>query len=142
MKDNTQPLCPSAQPDWKGALLIGIIEGTAKIPLMAHIASPQPVTKKILDLSHPVTPTEVFRFAAPCISDECIHFNGQKCQLATRVVQLLPEVVERLPLCAIRSQCRWWLQESEAACMRCPQVVTDNYNPSGIMRQATAPAEL
>jgi len=120
--NGAQPLCPSAQPEWREASLIGIVGGTADNPLMAHIASPQPVSKEILDLSHPVTPTEVFRFAAPCICNGCVHFTDQKCQLAARVVQLLPEVVDRLPTCAIRSRCRWWLQEGKAACMRCSQV--------------------
>ncbi|MCA2699690.1 MAG: nitrogen fixation protein, partial [Microcystis sp. M179S2] len=46
------------------------------------------------------------------------------------VAQGLAEVTDTLPPCRIRQNCRWWLQEGKAACLRCPQVVTDNYNPS------------
>jgi uncharacterized paraquat-inducible protein A len=56
-----------------------------------------------------------------------------------RIVEQLPTVTEALPPCAIRRDCRWWQQEGKAACMRCPQVVTDNYNASEQMRQAAAP---
>jgi hypothetical protein len=135
-----QPLCPSAQPDWEGASVIGVVGGTAEEPRTAHLVAPQPVTNEILSLSGPVTPTEVFRFAAPCMSSGCVHFADSQCRLATRIVKLLPAVVERLPGCAIRSHCRWWQQEGKAACMRCPQVVTDNYNPSEQMRQAADPS--
>jgi hypothetical protein len=140
--NGAQPLCPSAQPEWREASLIGIVGGHSGQSADGAHREPTAVSKEILDLSHPVTPAEVFRFAAPCICNGCVHFTDQKCQLAARVVQLLPEVVERLPTCAIRSRCRWWLQEGKAASMRCSQVVTDNCNPSEIMRQAATPAEL
>ena len=144
MKDellsNAEPLCPSAQPDWEGASTIGVIGGTANEPLMGYLGKPLPVTDEIVALSAPVTPTEVFRFAAPCMCAGCVHFEDSSCRLATRVVKLLPAVVERLPKCAIRPKCRWWQQEGKAACLRCPQVVTENYNPSEAMRQAADPA--
>jgi len=44
-----------------------------------------------------------------------------------------------LPPCRIRQSCRWWLQEGKAACFRCPQVVTDDYNPSEIMAEVAEP---
>ncbi len=30
----------------------------------------------------------------------------------------------------MRMENRWWQQEGKAACMGCPQVITDIYNPS------------
>jgi hypothetical protein len=137
---DTQQLCPSAQPDWKRASAIGVIGGTANEPRVGYLANTLAVTDEILTLSDPVTPTEVFRFAAPCVRAGCVHFEDSACRLATRIVKLLPTVTERLPKCAVRSECRWWLQEGKAACLRCPQVVTDNYNPSDRMRQAADPA--
>ena len=131
--------CPSAQPDWAGSVAFGIMGGTAEEPRLAHLPSALPVTGELLELSAPVSPTEVFRFAAPCAGDRCQHFHNQSCNLVTQIVQILPAVASLLPICAIRSTCRWWAQEGRAACMRCPQVVTDNYNPSPAMAHASTP---
>jgi hypothetical protein len=54
-------------------------------------------------------------------------------------VKFLPIATDELTPCAIRPRCRWWQQEGKAACSRCPQVVTDNYNPSELMIQAASP---
>lgn len=131
--------CPSAQPDWAGSVVIGVVEGTAEEPRLAHFPSALPVTEELLQMAQPVTPTEVFRFGAPCMGAGCEHFHNQRCGLVTQIVQLLPAVIEALPVCGIRSTCRWWQQEGRAACMRCPQVVTDNYRPSPEMRIASTP---
>jgi hypothetical protein len=135
-------LCPSAQPDWQDSVAIGVIGGTAEHPLMAHFPVPLPVTAELLALSGPVTPTEVFRFAAPCMCSGCGHFEDRKCQLATRIVKFLPAVADQLPSCSVRPGCRWWQQEGSAACLRCPQVVTDNYNSSAAMRKAATPRSI
>ena len=131
-----QTLCPSAQPDWDGAVTVGVVLGTAVEPHLVHLDHPLPVSRELLEITGPVAPTEVFRFAAPCLCSGCVHFEGARCQLATRVVKLLSPVAERIPSCPIRPNCRWWQQEGPAACLRCPQVVTDNYNPSNQMRAA------
>jgi hypothetical protein len=135
-----KPLCPSAQPDWPDSVAIGVVNGSSDEPRLRHFDAPISVDDERLALSGPVTPTEVLRFAATCIGSKCAHFQGQQCQLVSNIVQLLPAVVEQLPVCTIRPQCRWWQQEGKAACLRCPQVVTDNYNPSDRMRLAAAPA--
>ena len=145
MKDSDQALgtfCPSAQPDWPGAVAFGIVGGTAREPRVGYLESAQPISGELLKLADPVTPSEVFRFAASCLHGGCVHFQGNACTLVRRVVQLLPEVAYALPSCAIRASCRWWRQEGAAACRRCPQVVTDNYNPSGEMREAAHSPEL
>lgn len=129
-------LCPSAQPEWQGAVAFGIVGGTASEPRVGYIDEAQPVSEKLLALAEPVAAAEVFRFAARCMNAGCVHFQSDTCSLVSRVVKLLPEVVEMLPNCAIRPACRWWRQEGAAACRRCPQVVTDNYNPSYEMRAA------
>jgi len=134
------PRCPSAQPDWADSVVFGIVGGTVEEPRLVHLTEPQPVTDELLSLSHPVNPTEVFRFAAPCAGNGCQHFDGSKCRLATKIVQMLPAVLEELPPCCVRPTCRWWQQEGKAACMRCPEIVTENYYPSERLRQAADPA--
>jgi hypothetical protein len=122
-----------------GCVAFGAVCGTVESPQLAHFAEPLPVTQDLLALSHPVKPTEVFRFAAPCAGDACRHFDGRDCNLVTRVVQILPAATTSLPPCTIRPECRWWQQEGKAACLRCPQIVTELYEPSESMLRAALP---
>lgn len=132
-----QPLlCPSAQPDMAGSRVLGVVGGSAGAPLISYLNEVLPVTSEVLGMAGTVKPTEVFRFSAPCEERACRHFDGSRCQLATRIVQILPAVTDGLPACLIRPECRWYQQEGKAACQRCPQVVTQIYEPSDEMRRA------
>lgn len=132
-------LCPSARPEWSNSKVFGVVGGTVENPHIAYIKKPQPVTKELMDLSDSVTPTEVFRIASPCAKKGCQHFDGKDCGLAMRIVEQMSEVTEELPPCSIRRDCRWWQQEGKSACLRCPQIITDNYNPDEIVRRVAAP---
>ena len=129
-------LCPSAQPDMEGARVLGVISGSAEQSQVAYLNSNVPVTAGLLAAAAPLKPTEVFRFAAYCEENKCRHFDGSHCQLATRIVQILPAVTDGLPPCLIRAECRWFQQEGKAACMRCPQVVTESYEPDEDFKRA------
>ena len=120
----SQPLCPSAQPDWPSARIIGVVGGTPEQAQVAFLDAPAPLSNELLALAEPLQPTEVFRFTAPCASAACAHFGEGRCSLASKIVSLLPETTSELPPCAIRPRCRWWRQEGPSACLRCPQVVT------------------
>ena len=132
--------CPSAQPEMASSVIFAVIGGPVDSPQARYLIEPRPVTEALLALTKPVKPTEVFRFAAPCAERACQHFDGQQCRLAARTVELLPRAVDRLPPCAIRSNCRWWWQEGKAACWRCPAIVTETYQPTELQRQAAQPA--
>jgi hypothetical protein len=132
-------LCPSAQPEMADCRVLGVMGGSVAEPRLAYLDQPAPVTPEILALAGPVKPTEVFRFAAHCVESQCCHFDGKDCKLATRIVQILPAVTEALPACRIRHECRWYLQEGRPACMRCPQVLTQNFSPSEEMLRAATP---
>ena len=134
------PFCPSAPPDVAGSIVIGVVGGTAEQPRVSYLAEPQPVTDAVLALADPVEPIEVFRFAAPCAQGACQYFDGSRCRLATRVVELLPATVQLMPPCRLRPSCRWWRQEGAAACLRCPQIVTKHHRPSDAVRRAAAAA--
>ena len=129
-------LCPSAQPDMEGTRVLGVISGSAEQSQVAYLNSNVPVTAGLLAAAAPLKPTEVFRFAAHCEENKCRHFDGSHCQLATRIVQILPAVTDGLPPCLIRAECRWFQQEGKAACMRCPQVVTESYEPDEDFKRA------
>jgi hypothetical protein len=132
-------MCPSAQPEIPGSVAFGVIVGSAENPRVAWIEKPVPVTSELLALTSPLPPTQVLRIAAPCQEKACCHFDGTDCRLATRLVQLIPAVVESLPACRIRPDCRWFLQEGSAACRVCPQVVTYCIEPSAEMNHAATP---
>ena len=59
-----------------------------------------------------------------------VDLDGADCRLATRTVQILPTVVDKLPPCTIRKQFRWYSQEGGAACKRCPAITTVSYDLS------------
>jgi len=142
MSVDVQPaclLCPSAPPDWAGARLIGIVGGTADAPHMTPLEQSISATPELLKLAEPVSPTEVFRFSAPCVGGTCQHFSDDECHLAKKIVRLLPVASHALPFCTIRAGCRWFSPEGKDACYRCPQVVTDNVHGGEAMRKASDP---
>lgn len=130
------PLCPSAQAELPGARIFGVVAGTVDEPRVAYLNQSLPATPELLQIAEPARPGEVFRIAATCVGTGCRHYDGTNCQLAKRTVELLPVVVEALPPCRVRPQCRWWLQEGKAACLRCPQVVTECYEATPRMARA------
>ncbi|MEH2063940.1 MAG: nitrogen fixation protein [Nostoc sp.] len=132
-------LCPSARPESEDSVVFGIISGTVAEPRVTYLKQPLPITDELIAKVSPVTPAEIFRTASACATKDCQHFDGQDCRLAMRIVENLPPVAEELSPCSIRRDCRWWQQEGKAACMRCPQVITDNYKTSELMRQVAAP---
>ena len=130
------PLCPSAEPQMESSVVFGVIGGTTAEPRVGYLVESQPVTDELLSRAGQFAPTEIFRFAAACAGEACVHFDGTDCRLASRIVELVPIVVDVLPPCQIRPGCRWWIQEGKAACLRCPQVVTRAYEPSDELRRA------
>ena len=123
-------LCPSAQPGMDKCQVLGVVQRQGPKPMLEYLKEPLPATSDVLAMAAPLKPTEVFRLSATCAEHKCPHFDGSDCRLATRVVRMLPEVVDILPPCIIRKECRWYFQEGGAACKRCPEVTTVNYDLS------------
>ena len=123
-------LCPSAQPGMEGCRILGVVQQDGSRPKLQYLSEHLPASREILAMSAPLQPTEVFRLAATCAEGRCPHFDGKDCRLATRIVHILPAVVNTLPPCIIRQQCRWFSQEGGAACRRCPEITTVSYDLS------------
>ena len=123
------------------AEVLGIIREVGDAVRMQHVASRIPVTPEVLALAAPVSPTEVFRFAAPCAGSACSHFDGENCRLATKIVEAVMDVVDVMPPCRIRPTCRWYVQEGKAACHRCPLIFSETANPSSELMYAADPAQ-
>jgi hypothetical protein len=130
-------LCPSAQPGMDNCVVLGVVQQDGPSPMLVYLNQPVPATPEILAMAAPLKPTEVYRLAATCAEGLCPHFDGTDCQLATRVVQILPAVVDALPPCIIRKNCRWYSQEGGAACKRCPEVTTVSYDLSAQTREVS-----
>ena len=123
-------LCPSAQPGMEKCRVLGVVQRDGPAPMLQYLDHHLPATPEVLSMAAPLKPTEVFRLAATCAEHKCPHFDGADCQLATRIVQILPAAVDALPPCIIRPDCRWYSQEGGAACRRCPEITTVNYDLS------------
>ena len=123
-------LCPSAQPGMDNCRILGVVDQQGPTPRLVYLNELLPASDDVLALSAPLKPTEVFRLSATCAEHKCPHFDGSDCQLATRIVKILPAVVDALPPCTIRKDCRWYSQEGGAACRRCPEVTTVSYDLS------------
>jgi hypothetical protein len=112
------------------AMVLGVVQQDGRRPVVEYLNARLLATPEVLAMSAPLKPTEVFRLAATCAEHKCPHFDGADCRLATRVAKMLPPVVDGLPPCVIRKECRWHFQEGPAACMRCPQITTVSYDLS------------
>ena len=129
-------LCPSAQPDMENCRVLGVVQPDDNGgSMMVYLNQILPASREVLAMAAPMQPTAIFRLAATCEESKCSHFDGRDCRLATRIVQGMPEVVDTLPPCLIRKECRWYSQEGGAACKRCPQVTTVNYNATDELQQ-------
>jgi hypothetical protein len=134
-------LCPSAQPDQSGAMVFGVqtvrpdAQSAGPERRVGYLTALQPVTPQVLAVAGTAKATEVLRIAAPCEERACRHFDGAACALAGRVVEMLDPVVNGLPRCLIRPACRWFRQEGKAACLRCPQIVTDMRDLTELQKQ-------
>jgi hypothetical protein len=139
LEGEAQLWCPSAQPDWAGAVAHAIVSGTAEAPLSRPLDRALPVTPELLQLASPVEPTEVFRFAAPCLKRGCRNYAQDQCTLGRKVALNLPIALAGLPACPVRRRCRWFHEQGSAVCNKCPQVVTDNVLPDSTMRWVADP---
>jgi hypothetical protein len=130
-KTSSTLLCPGINPIGPDAEVFGVLTGSAAEGFrVGYLTEALPATPELLAAAAPAKPTEVFRAAATCMEWACKHWDGANCQLATRITAMLDPVVSALPHCAIRARCRWFRQEGRDACLRCPQLPTEQRDPS------------
>lgn len=117
--------CPSAQPDMAGAVAFGVISGSVDRPLVQYLPRSVPVGE-VMDQLGDAPPGEVLRIGARCEEAACVHNTADQCSLGHRIATVLPAVVQQLPRCTLRSTCRWFDEQGGAACLRCPQILTND----------------
>src|ERR1700752_1183673 len=122
--------CPSARCE-EGALLLGMVREDGTI---AFAEQPRVVGPAFVETARAVgEPEKRFRFAGPCPAAQCRQWEGGKCGVPGTVAKLLAEFeFERAAPehCAIRPPCRWFEQDSYAACELCPLVTTERNTAS------------
>lgn len=112
--------CPSGRCR-SGVLLVGIVGSDNRV---AFVSPALAVTDEFVNqaLRHCGTERR-FRFAEPCATDACEHWQSHACGLIERLVTSDATSPDTLPQCAIRSSCRWFAQRGRHACSVCPDTL-------------------
>ena len=118
--------CPSSRCE-EGALLLGTVREDGTI---AFAAEPRIVSRTFVEAALAAgEPEKRFRFAGTCVAQNCRQWAGGKCGVPGAVAKLLAEFDHERKAapehCAIRATCRWFAQDSYAACALCPLVTTE-----------------
>jgi hypothetical protein len=131
--------CPSAQPDSPGAVVFGVATPTPSGRRVVMLPASVPLEAVAGSVPAGIPLPEILRLSAPCAEGRCRHFGGERCTLAERITARLAPVQEKLARCAIRPSCRWWAEHGAEACRRCPQIVTEPFQASDLLREVAAP---
>lgn len=123
-------MCPST-PASAATVIIGAVTSASRVVLITPAIPLDPQLLDALDDgSGPLA--QRYRFAGPCVTTACRHWNDTRCGLATRLAEPLTEVADgdsilarSLSRCGIRGRCRWFAEQRFSACMTCSYVVTD-----------------
>lgn len=122
--DTEMRTCPSTSCT-EGNLLIGIIRPDGTV---APVRPPLKLDPSFVRRAEngDRAPESRLRFAGPCITTQCHHWQDQRCGVADLVADSAEARVSTagpLPPCAIRPTCRWWAQRGMSACRICPEIV-------------------
>ncbi len=117
-------MCPSSKAR-TGAKLLGVRQEDGSVAIL-----PQPlqIDESFIEVANQTSPAEQrFRFTNKCVESGCSKWTGSRCGVADRVLSVLEHlpIKEEIVACAIRPQCRWFLQSGKEACRACPFVITD-----------------
>lgn len=127
MSGDPQPLlCPSSRCE-EGARLLGIVQRDGTVAFTPDDIRVDAAFVQIARQGR--KPESRFRFASSCQRKHCAQWTGERCGVADAVLREITEagisMPESLPNCAIRSNCRWFLQAGANACRACQLVITD-----------------
>jgi len=117
--------CPSASKHIPGSKVFGLIIDDPGLVRTAYLDSEaeEALASASLAADMHLDRTNA-RFSADCQEGKCGNFVDHRCKISRNLVDFLQPVVDALPRCTIRPTCRWFSEEREHACFRCPQVAT------------------
>jgi hypothetical protein len=132
-QNSTSAIVSRRDLDRQDAQMLMVVRASAAEGLQVdYLTESLPATPELFAAATPAKPTVPSRSTLSRSGLQA--FDGAKCQLATRITAILDPVVSALPRCAIRPVCRWFRQEGREACLRCPQVATEQRNASELQR--------
>jgi hypothetical protein len=122
--DSSTILCPSSKCE-EGAVLLGVILENGSVAFAAERIEVD--REFVMSAQEGRSPEKRFRFSSPCAQCGCKQWVGGQCSVIGKVLSTAPEslITSELPMCSIRTQCRWFHQTGSKACSICPLVITD-----------------
>lgn len=120
----TTTLCPSARAE-EGALLLGVVGPDQSVRMLLE---PELLTPELTEAIAAVDESEKHvRLANRCVKSGCNQWQGGRCGVIDKVMAVNQHLTasRALPVCGIRSQCRWYQQSGPPACTVCLFIVTD-----------------
>ncbi len=114
-------MCPSAAPR-AGAKLLGLFNDRGELSFISPaMAIDEDFIQKAAQKG---ALQDRFRFSSPCVGSGCFNWDGHRCMVPDKVRKYatIDYAPEDIPHCAIRTTCRWHLQEGDTACKLCPIV--------------------
>jgi hypothetical protein len=112
-------LCPSYK-CVTGAMLLGIVQADGTI---AFLGRPVRIDQRFVRVAQQGrAPEKRFRFAGTCAEGACMHWAGNRCELAEKLSGS-SETRPEFPECGIRLSCRWHAEQGHAACHVCVDIV-------------------
>lgn len=124
MDDRKKIMCPSSKASI-GAKLLGVRQNDGTIAIL-----PKPLlidelfTKNAVNNS---SPGRQFRFTNKCLESGCKQWKGNRCNVSDQIITAIDILSSNteLPVCDIRPQCRWFIQNGTDACKVCPIVISE-----------------
>ena len=115
-------LCPSARCE-AGAILLGVVGSDSRVGFIRPLMT---IDEQFVEAARRArAPEKRFRFAQPCVAEDCRHWHNSRCGVADAATKRKEAAARPLPACSIRPSCRWFSQSGASACAACPYVVTD-----------------
>lgn len=134
-------MCPSAPWESPDAKIFGVVAGEAKAPKLIFLKQLISPSKELEDKIGNVPPNQVFRVASQCAGSNCSHHDtaADSCKLVKKIVNGLDTAVDQHAVCLIRPNCVWWKQEGMQACLRCPQIATQDTSQNARLTRLADP---
>jgi len=147
--DATERMCPST-PVANATVFLGMVTPSRRIAYVtpAIAATPELLAALPTGTSNRENSAGLeseYRFAGPCVTQQCGFWNGRQCGLGERLSESLRHAESvlatdsaepaggmdgvtrtKIPKCAIRPTCRWFAEQGPDVCRACTFVVTDS----------------
>lgn len=118
-------MCPSGRAI-PGSALLGVRQADGTVALLPQVL---PVTQEFREAAQATSDSELeqrFRFTHKCAQGGCRQWASGGCKVAEVMMAHVHETKSDAPIpaCAIRPDCRWYIQVGPEVCRVCPSVIS------------------